>query len=775
MSIILLYLGLFSAETNTLEKDEFKLNQLISISNRFWQVLNPSYNTVYLNIQSPYIIQLSPDTLRLNQITMDYSNKLSKFVSSTIQDGQFNLLDYLNIALVSLLSINVPGVLLFVIMVGILMWMTPYIRERTLLPILRTVFIQLFTLLMGIVSRIIPVKADSIIRRVESDYNEDGIHLGAISLQTEYNKIQNQNTIQNITVSTLNGKHVSDICQLDSGPNLILSLDQDHQIILWDLKKSEWIARLDKVKKVNGIWIAEKRNDSKNRRCVSRQLMRAKCIAIDPQENWVTAGFEDGIVGIWNIKNLHLEHEIDTTSNELRRHHQGKDPVIKVLILDHIVLAVNKSGILRECNMETGDVIQCIDSGHAREITAIQVLPNSVYTASKDGIIKGWKRSTFQGISQWKLLFTINGHDGHSITCLTAQLLNDELGIIVTGSTDGSVKVWNCYSGQTICTLSKGDIIEKCNLQRPLLQFSKVILPNNVKQDLILSNHTDTVCQVVITPIEKPEFKNDQCPNCRAIINTGFFVASCSLDETVLVWRLDRAQISEVGCIQCAKNYHGHNSTRSSWRSVQDDSPFTKPSTPSLRSQQKKKILNPSNRETRPPSKELTLHPLFLGKVNQFSGRGIAFCKDMILAGIRHTQPGSIQQDGWQSWFVCLQYYEPPPLEEETFLISVITQNLQISEINGKKTTKASSSVWNQFLLYTFGLKKAAGRKPFERKTKKKNQMVIEQEEIEEEARTVLPFSSIKYVVKTDEYSLSCDYGNFIKVISFDNPSKKYI
>lgn len=760
-------------------QDQFKLDQLVSISNRFWQVLNPSYDTVYLNIQPPYIIQFANDTStdQLNHIATDYSRKLSTFVSNTLQDDQFDLLDYLNTALVSLLNINVPGVLIFVIMVGILMWMTPYIRERTLLPILRTLFVKLATFILGIISPMAPAKTESIMRR-RAEYNEEGIHLGAITLQSQFNKLQNQNAVRNIHVRTLIGKHISDIRQLEAGLNLIVSVDQDHRIILWNYKQVEPIARLDKVKMTKGHWVAEKRYDRQDE---ARHLLRARCIALDPKENYVTAGFEDGVIRVWNIRNLRLIHELCTSTliqNGLRhnRNNQTKDRVIKVVCLDHTVLSVHKSGLLNEWNIETGDRVQSIDSGHIKEITSIQVLSNHIFTASKDGVLKGWERnSTSQGISEWKLLYTIIGHDGHSITSLATHQLKNGLGIVVTGSSNGSVKVWNSYSGEAICTLSKGAIIEKKeNPQNqvggPLLQFSKVIQTNHTQQEQIASDHTNAVCQVVVTSIGNPRFENDQCPNCHNEINSGFFIASCSLDETVLVWRLDRAQIGkEVGCIQCTKDYHRQNNMRSARRNLHDDkSPIS-----TIRLQQKKK-----KSTIHPPieSGDLTLKPLFLGKINQSSGRGIVFCEDMVLAGIRRTKRHSIKQDMWEAWFVCLQYYEPPSLEEETFLIPVITHGLNVSK-NKTEMNETPTSFWNQFIYSKFGLKKTPSNDLNQSKTKRSNEVMVEQEENadtkEEDAYDVLPFSTIKCLTKIDGYGLGCDYGNFIKIISFDDPSKK--
>jgi hypothetical protein len=43
----------------------------------------------------------------------------------------------------------------------------------------------------------------------------------------------------------------------------------------------------------------------------------------------------------------------------------------------------------------------------------------------------------------------------------------------------------------------------------------------------------------------------------------------------------------------------------------------------------------------------------------------------------------------------------------------------------------------------------------------------------EEDASDLLPFTTVQNIVTTDEYGFACDYGNFIKIISFDDALKK--
>lgn len=73
--------------------------------------------------------------------------------------------------------------------------------------------------------------------------------------------------------------------------------------------------------------------------------------------------------------------------------------------------------------------------------------------------MKCWQRNLCKGISRRNLIYSASVYDGTGITSVSTQQLNNGLGIVVTGSSVGAIKVWNIDSSDAICTVSRGGII----------------------------------------------------------------------------------------------------------------------------------------------------------------------------------------------------------------------------------------------------------------------------------------------------------------------------
>lgn len=753
-----------------------------------------------------------------------------------------------------------------------MMWMTPSLRERFLLPFARMIYVRSFTFILRIVSKTTPFSVDSIIRRVETSYyNEDGVHIGAISIQSEYNKLQTKNHVRNVKIHTLAGVHIADIRQLSSSSSngKTVSIGQDGKIVLWDNEGGQWIARLDRLRRLGGGcngWVAERSSSSGLLEDVKKSdikcLPRARCVQVSQDGKYVVAGFENGMVRVWNATTVHLLRELSLVQSKegaaTTVENRHGDRVIHLAFLDekeegvqdanekanntlklseqqHFIVSIHKDGRLREWNLKTGEMTNCIVSGHTREITAINILTDNqqessrqfIFTASEDGTVKCWERRDIDSSTKWSRKYSISDGQGvTSVTSVAAQQMKNGAGIVVTGSSDRSVKVWNLDSGDAICTLSQG---RGCS---------------NKEAQMAVSDHQDSISQVVVTPISNPEFDNDTCPSCNTALNNGFFVASCSLDGTVHAWRLSSSLLhKDIGCSRCRKDYHPQYMRRSAPAPVSSTTSVGVEPISALRSQQRKlyySTLSAANSDDEeadslPSAAEesLSLTPLFLGKLHQFAGHGLVFCKNMVLTGVRrHTAPGismnlvsssssplslhqqQQQQDNqrgeWDVWFTSLQYYEPPPNTTEdaaSWMIPVITYDLEKDEIYYREQTieenedqQHSNSLWDWFLLRALGVRKVSNvchhtaasiSRPL------KSNIIIhwhisdkEEEEEEEfdsssssqedqgadvtedeenEAFDVLPFSAIRHVVSTNNgYGLSCDYGNFIKIVSFD-------
>lgn len=802
-------------------------SQLSNIAGQFWRTINPSYDSTWLQVPPPHVVFTDKDNLlsikkRLDDLQTTYNEKVAIVRSTSTSHDSLISFDFLSPLVLFLLQINIPGFMLSIILIGIIFWMIPAVREGYLLPLLRRIFVFVCLFLLRCISRITPLKTDSLIRKVENDYNEEGMHIGAISMQSQYNKTQNRNSVRNVKIRTLAGKHIPDLEFLDASLNKVVSTDQFGRIILWDIDKSDWMARLDHIRKVGDHrWLAETNteyfdddddnDDYLDATC--KQVPRAHCVNIDEDGRWVTAGFDDGTILLWDAKSTQLvaklsiaksdalNGKVEADDSQSRKNHRH-DRVVKLKFLsNNRLLSVHKSGTICEWDVNKGAIVERVKTNHAREITNICVLTDEskcghfIASLSKDGTIHCWKRyCDVTDKSYWKFMYIIQ--ERVEITTLAAHQLHNGMGILVTGSVNNAVKVWDLNLGTLLCTLSnecnvKKKVFEEAEVGGPLLQFSKVAESSNntnypgssthiLKQDMLISDHSDSICQVAVTRIGNPAFENDRCPDCHVVIDSGFFVASCSKDNTVHTWRLDRHTGKDiVGCTRCFRDYHRqqHYASNRTWKT---DLPA--PGTPitGLRYQKRLKkecAISGDESEHDNSSERLSLLPKFLGELDQVNGCGITFCENMVLAGARRRH-SAVDENRWEAWFASLQYYDPPSLEEEASLIPVITFDLE-SDDNLIETDDIpmdpSSSIWGQLLLSIFGVKKVGKTNQrtstqIEKKKKKRRETRVSEED--DEANEMLPFSTIKKVIPTvGGYGFCCDYGNFIKAVTFDGPT----
>jgi WD40 repeat protein len=727
-----------------------------------------------------------------------------------------------------------PSAILLLVWIGIMLWMNTFVREQYMLPIMRVVFVRIVTLVLRIITRITFIQTDSLIRKVETEYNEDGMHLGAISLQSQFHLQQTRERVPNVSIRTLMGQHAADIKAMAchgavETTRKLISTDQEGKLVLWNItaETETAIARLDLQRQLGGGlngWVGTKQQQQGLNPIEMRQLPAARCVQMDSQGKLVIAGYDHGYISVWNAETAHVVRELSVQdpSGEYRNHRvlhlsflEPNNGTKKKKSSSKYIFSVHKNGYLREWNIKTGEMIEAFDSNHKRDITVITILADNqhqhklwVFTASKDGIVKCWERTLTAGhdmhpTTNWRCMYSIQAHHGHMITSLAAHQLHNGLGILVTGSNGGGVCVWQLANGKPLCTLSKDSNSSKTAAAGNqndglLLQFSKVEQQQGLQQQtqpqclLAQADHGRSVSQVVITRLGCPEFDNDMCSHCQTTLNTGFLVASSALDDSVHCWRLDRMLSHENGCTQCIKEYRH--------RPYHSMAPVPPTAGPPRASQRKKHSNNNRDQSGDESEDEETQQPLslsvsFLGKLDQADGRGLVFCDNMVLAGVRRRQTYlDTEDDGddvglWEAWFVSLQYYEPPPIkEEDAFAIPVITFDLEKDEdyyreieekelIDVQEMAK-TNSLWDQILLSLFGIKKVrAAPWPTEASIAATRKRSYPSESLgntsgyeeDDDAYEILPFSTIRLVMPMNGYGFCCDYGNFIKCISFEN------
>ncbi|KAI8977490.1 hypothetical protein BDF20DRAFT_958722, partial [Mycotypha africana] len=245
-------------------------------------------------------------------------------------------------------------------------------------------------------------------------------------------------------------------------------------------------------------------------------LSKPRCVKTDQGNKWIAASFDDGVIRVWDIgtgllvrdfrsssqklsspllesknhssssANSSNSHTTQSSINSVRRKKTKVDHILfiqfvgtipefchpsiaeaaarcsDIEISQNFLLSVHKSGTLREWDILTGECIHTMKTQHLKDITQLHVVESKalqrkfgmtwIFTASRDGTIHCWER--YLNITRWSVLYTVKLD--FPITCIATETPVGGMGILVTGCSDGTVKVWNFETGEYVCTLSSG-------------------------------------------------------------------------------------------------------------------------------------------------------------------------------------------------------------------------------------------------------------------------------------------------------------------------------
>lgn len=898
---------------------------LYSLSSEFWGTVNPFSEPLSLQINPPYVILFAPNAevarLRIHEYETYYVSTIRamqtalKMASKHVRERttfERIFVEYMRLLVTVLLKVNIPSLLLCIVLVCLIVWITPPWREQWLLPLLKAAFVKSVNHITYCVCRFMQyspkILRKMMLMRDADGYDKDGVHRGAISVQSQFNESQNRKKIQ---VKTLSGKHIADIRRItvNAKHGTAVSCGQDGRIVLWNTDNAEWMARLDRAGQSSSGLAAEDLNPSYwtagsrpmrrqySGRGHSKRMPSARFVKIDQGNRWIASGFDDGVIRVWNmssgslVRELHVETEMPVTLEdeerdmgltELRRRRQSSkayeeydsrrqrivDRVVALQFIGSVaeychplvaeaaarrntsgpsfddsssqnyLVSAHKSGTIREWDILSGECINSISSGHTKDITALHVVeckaPHRklgvtwIFTASKDGTVKSWERRLQKSEgsvtgSVWSCMYSLNGHNAYAITSLATESPVGGMGALVTGSSDGAVKVWNFETGEAVCTLSIGGLRRSkepdVHVGSPLLKIKKLELTSDVDVEkeesdtssttttTVTPDHAGSITQVVITRYCEVESGPGFCRGCDTCFGDGFLVASCATDEKVHVWRLERADGGhEHNCTLCSQDYHRKKYTRHrksskvSSTDLQDAKiKSTKLDTKLAATTSHRKRIKPALTNNHPldngvtgdmfqleptlaedqlldieqlgGERDITLAPSFLGEINQLAGRGLVFCDNNVLAGVRKKA----HSNEWEAWFAALQYYEPSASEQETIPVQAIDleQPTAAYADSTKQQQNSKDNYIKDQIFKLLGLQSKPKKQPQHFNNKKLDDLPhrvgSEDDEEEEEANEILPFSVIRHVVPLDGSGLGCDYGNFIKLVYLDD------
>ncbi|KAI9269898.1 hypothetical protein BY458DRAFT_510176 [Sporodiniella umbellata] len=821
-------------------------SSVYELSNNFWSAVNPEKEPIWIGVDPPhlFIYDYESNVEQYVEKVRDYYLEKAVVVhKKTKKPPTLFRLFFSAIfqrVLAFLFGINIPVLILWMCLIGIITWMTPKWRDQWLLPLLvRTFNKSVLAILDFLRSTRDFYNGHVQFLHSRREYDSDGLHRGAIGAQAIFNREQAH--VESIRVQTLSHQHLADIQNLDSNSKgSLVSCGQDGRLVLWDTEKATWVARLDRTYEQDGVRRASwnpaytKKSKRKNQTISLSRNKNSKpiCIKVDEKNKWAAAGFDDCTVRIWNLVEGRLETEIDA-SHPIQTHAEAqtllrnrfnssettsqtkkvtKNSVDRITDIQFInapsesavhcnmpqsrMLSIHKSGTIREWDILSGECHQTINTGHIRDISRVHVVAAAtpyrkagvtwVFTASKDGTVKCWER-LLQKTSQWSLLYTVEQHS--PITCIATEAPLKGMGILVSGSLDGTVKVWNFETGQAICVPSTGKTKNLANYDRdsaggPIRHFSNfndrmsdTESVSSLQSDSIREryNHRGPIQQVIVTRFCEIGNKSGLCIGSDSCVGNGFLVASSSSDSNVHTWRLEPPEGSskEGTCKSCTRDYH--RKPYKHHRLDENGEPTTRRRSPSQQHRATVRHKRPIKKtkeddwmglvdiEQLGGNTDVELFATFLGRIEQHSAHGIVFC-DTILTGVRRQKGRKME---WEAWFAPLRYYEPT--DEDNMKIPVETFSLDQPEIVNSHKSNVPTSFLSLFRSTTQHTTEPIPDSSF----KYRHICAADKDDSldydESEAGENLPFSTIRHVVPLDGHGLACDFGNFIKVVHIDN------
>jgi WD40 repeat protein len=162
--------------------------------------------------------------------------------------------------------------------------------------------------------------------------------------------------------------------------------------------------------------------------------MSVRCMAINPVERELAAGFSDNTIKIFDLQNFQLKRVIEAHTNSVFALKYSPD--------FRFLLSGSRDARLKIWNIEQGYILEKEIVAHTFAINNIVFSPNEKLfaTCSMDKSIKIWDAETF------KLLKVIDRarHAGHG-TSVNKLLWTDFEAQIVSGSDDRTISVWKLY------------------------------------------------------------------------------------------------------------------------------------------------------------------------------------------------------------------------------------------------------------------------------------------------------------------------------------------
>ncbi|CAG8715551.1 6687_t:CDS:1, partial [Gigaspora rosea] len=678
-------------------------------------------------------------------------------------------------------------------------------------------------------------------------------------------------------VITLRGHHSADINLLCANLNgTIVTTATDRHITSWNGKKGMLLKKLERY--MRRCESCKCGNTGGVKSCISWPV-RTMCM--NEKKELVAAGFEDGVVRVWDINsgtavhilkdNVEDVEQVTSTTN----HHSTKERVTSLQIVvptSHysmpttptcergysystsksisdqkpaaILLATYRNGYFREWDPDSGQIIHTVNTNQKGGISCLFVVDDNeqdfnkdelrIFTGARDGSVKCWIRTVYdsedepdstssdcnkQHKSMWKLFYTIPGEFGNAITSVAAKVVKTKkkcFGIVVTGTADGEVRIYDYLTGNYITRLSYGvsekqkrakereeQILQKNKIKNHLRKFyvsqhdysdseqdwseeydDEYDLWDETEEPEDCVSHQGAITKIIINPLEE----SCTCGNTEKI--GGFLITTSSMDEKVYFWKI--RSVTDCTCMTfqlepIVDDYNSEDGNGKLQEVAQWYGAVTK----------------------------------LLGYVSQPGGSEIVFLRESIIGVRRVKNPNtSIKrchgaEGEWEAWILDIQIIDSSEnyddfMEFEVKVIPLVNENDLITEEQKKEKdilykrhdrenelkgfvrrrrdvsgncvsspTYSSFNNLNQNLSQVHNHEEDQTQRYRSQRPRSSilhrvypNNNNIDRKlssfEEDDEMNEILPFSCIRQVVKVGEDGVAIAYGNFVKVVLFE-------
>ncbi|CAG8487505.1 7627_t:CDS:2 [Rhizophagus irregularis] len=824
------------ANKNTVDKisitNTFYETSTATDAEAFWNVVNPKKTNQYFEIRHPRKLTLL--------WTLDQKNNLTE---STKSSEPFPFL------------LEIAGTKLSV---------RSIIKNAVLY--LKIIIIPAFVIIFAIsylVSFLVP--SDQIGKGTASrNDNENKISLPAPSSR-------NSSFMTTPRVVTLRGRHSADVSLLCANPNgMIITTAKDKHITSWDGRRGVSLKKLERyMRKCDSCKCGITGGMKK---CISWPV-RAMCMS--EKIELAAAGFEDGVVRVWDIDsgqatfilkdtvedvesvvssvNVYtakervtcLQFVVPTSSSSIPQTPTYEKGCMNFSVkpastqqAPSMLLATYRNGYFREWDLVSGRIVHTIATNQKGGISYLCVVDDGeldynqddlcAFTGARDGSVKCWIRTSYysenesstdlNGLrkSRWKSTYTIPGETGNAITCIAAKVVkteNSTYGIVITGTADGGIRVYDYFTGKPINSLSRGTIFSQKEKEQLLLQ--RKLLIRQQKLNYSKRSFSDAITNIIINLL-----KQESC-YCGNTEYGGFSIVTSSVDEKVHVWQLVR-NVMDCSCVALRNNSKNG---------------------PAGRLQQK---------DVAKWDGVISYFPKFIGRVSQPGGSAIVFIKENIvgvrkakhLSGSKHVPRCHGAEGEWEMWM--LEINDPKVIDsaqddqeksdDESYVVELSVQTIPLvneadllteEQLKKKKValqvvkkqrdkesagelkgfvrrrrnilTNNSNNVVGSNFGPTFPMSSLPSnihnhnhshidhhheediqgqvvdyRQSSQRRRSALHRVYPDERQLslldeENETNEFLPFAHVKQVVKIGEDGVAVAYGNFVKVVLFEH------